>query len=179
MARYEWFVYQNGTPPTGPVSSQKILQQHEGGELEKKTLLYPIEGGEWKPLEELLPVLRARSQPNLAPWFIFREGRPPLGPLDDTLLQRGIEAGKVPPDALLSRANGAAWYSQARALAEPVPALDTPEDDGEDRQAKTALRNAIAAPPPPADPVKRERMILAAFCVTPLLLGLLIALMAR
>jgi hypothetical protein len=97
------------------------------------------------------------------------------------LLKRGIDAGKVPPDALLSRANGAAWYSQARALAEP-PASPPPEDEeeGEERQAKTALRAAIAAAPAATpDPVARERMILAAFCAAPLLLGLLIALLAR
>ncbi len=180
MARYEWFVYQNGAPPTGPVSSQNLLQQHQNGDLDARTLIFPVEGGEWRPLSELLPVLQARCHEEPPPWFIFREGRSPLGPLDDVLLKRGIEAGKVPPDALLSRANGAAWYSQARALAEP-PATAVPAEDPEERQVKTALRAAVVSPPPaaPADPVARERMILAAFCATPLLLGLLIALLVR
>lgn len=182
MARYEWFLYQNGTPPTGPFSSQDILKQHENEELSSKALLFPVEGGEWKSLKECLPILQARCQPNIAPWFIFREGRSPLGPLDDTLLQRGIDAGKLPADALLSRTNGAAWYSQARALAEPIPPLDSPlnlpEIGEEDRAAKTAIRAAAAAPAP-KDPVTRERMILAAFCAAPLLLGLLIALLSR
>jgi hypothetical protein len=35
------------------------------------------------------------------------------------------------------------------------------------------------APPAPPDPVTRERMILAAFCATPLVLGALIALLVR
>lgn len=94
------------------------------------------------------------------------------------MLKRGIDAGKVPPDALLSRANGAAWYSQSRALAEPPAAPPPEEEEGEERQAKTALRSAITPAPAP-DPVARERMILAAFCAAPLLLGLLIALLAR
>jgi hypothetical protein len=177
VARLEWFVYQNGTPPTGPTSSPKILEMRERGELDAGALLYPVEGGEWKLLADLLPVLQARCQEVPYPWFIFREGRPPLGPLDDELLRRGIDAGKVPRDALLSRANGVAWYSQARALAEPTPS-PAPAEDGEERQVKTALRAAVAPPAPP-DPVTRERMILAAFCATPLVLGALIALLVR
>lgn len=178
MAKNEWFVYQNGTPPSGPVSSESLLRQHGESKLGSKTLLCPAEGGEWKPVAELLPLLQARTETSAPPWFIFREGQPPLGPLTDTLLQRGIEAGRVPPDALLSRAGGLAWYSQARALAEPAiaPAADPPDE--ETRHEKTAMRPAVVAPASDAQ-LARERMILAAFCAAPLLLGALLALFAR
>jgi len=184
VARNEWFVYQNGTPPTGPLSSEQVLRQHSEGALHPKTLVCPAEGGEWQAVAEALPALQARPEPGPAPWFIFREGRPPLGPLTEELVQRGISASKIPSDALMSRANGLAWYSQARALAEPVvvQAQVEPALGDEARHEKTAVRAAVVAPPapPPADAqLARERMILAGFCAVPVLLGLLIALAVR
>lgn len=121
MSAKEWYVYDHGAPPVGPFSSGEVLEQHQAGALSKGARLCAVEGGEWRPVADVMPVLLARTGDGPAPWFIFREGNPPLGPLTDALLQRGVEADRVPSDALLGRANAAAWYSRARALAEPPP----------------------------------------------------------
>ena len=176
MSAKEWYLYDRGTPPVGPLSSREVLDQHASGSLSKNALLCPVEGGDWTPIADRLAVLQARTAEAVPPWFIFREGSAPLGPLTDALLQRGVEADRVPTDALLGRANTTAWYSRARALAEPPPSLppttqaaSVPPPSHDERRETTALRSAVVMPAP--DPIARQRTILLGFCALPLVLG--------
>jgi len=77
-------------------------------------------------------------------WWVTQSGQDPVGPVTTELLLKGIDAGKVPIEALVCEVGGQSW----RALGEVAPFADAVARQSRARRFDHAERTMVDPEPP-------------------------------
>jgi hypothetical protein len=85
----------------GPLTEDQVAQMFANGAVNRNTPCKPAEGGEWKTIDDFLPMLKYGTQlPNPIPTHVARSEDSPI--YGRTSAPPLLPQGKIPPDARVS-----------------------------------------------------------------------------
>lgn len=117
MTSYMIFTPGSSTPPRGPVSREELASEYAAGVLPTGSRACPVGGGEWLSVAEVLGVTTSEPMvarevvalPDPERFEVTIDGSTIIGPVSRDQLERGLEAERVPRDALARRVGEEGW----------------------------------------------------------------------
>jgi len=110
------------------INRMQVRARIEAGLLENAALARKSGDPEWRPISDALGGSGARRISRY--WYVTRKGGSVIGPVETTLVERGVIAGKVPLDSLVCEV-GLDYWSPLSAVDAFREAIDEAQFDDE------------------------------------------------